>query len=649
MQLESIVLYHRDGVRMHELPFTVGALNVVTGISNTGKSALLEIVDYCLGRRKHGVFRGPELESIGWYGLRLVVDGRSVFVARERPPIGQRSSDRVTLRTGLDAPPTPAEIEQTTNRDTLIDQLSAILGIDENLQAPSDGSAREPVTATIRHAVPYVLQRQRLIADPKYLFAGQDENKEHHIRDTLPFFLGAVDHDALAQRRELRQRRAQLKDATRKLRDGEGANAVIGQRAMLLVKDARETGLIDANVDVEPETVRQILAAAIQSPLGELENTATGDLAAINDLQDRRSEHTNLLRELRAARRTLVSRKNLAHSFTHETREQRARLATLDLLPAPGEEEQAACPLCRSTDGDVVPGSSELRAELERVSAQVAASTPIEPQLQHAIEAHDERISEVRGRLDDIDRELRIVVQRNELARRAKGRLEQQAYVRGRIAGFLDEHPVVDDAELHSLREQVRTASAHVERLEEALGADATRARTENALDYIGSDMTLMAQRLGLSFSADSVRLDPVALTVVGRDPKGPVWLNEDIGSGNNWVGYHLVTALALQRYFIQHGRPVPRFLILDQPTQAFFPDHKRNDPNRKLADMSREDQARVTHIFDLLHDTVKSLDGRLQIIVTDHARVDTPWFEEAVAGRDWHQGGGLVPSDWFE
>lgn len=55
-------------------------------------------------------------------------------------------------------------------------------------------------------------------------------------------------------------------------------------------------------------------------------------------------------------------------------------------------------------------------------------------------------------------------------------------------------------------------------------------------MSYVGADMTQMAQDLRLSYSSDGVQLDPVALTVVGRDPLGPVWLNQDIGSGKNWV-----------------------------------------------------------------------------------------------------------------
>lgn len=54
------------------------------------------------------------------------------------------------------------------------------------------------------------------------MFDGQKNNfKEQHIRDTPPYFLGAVDQDALAHRRELRTRRLELRAAHAALADAE--------------------------------------------------------------------------------------------------------------------------------------------------------------------------------------------------------------------------------------------------------------------------------------------------------------------------------------------------------------------------------------------------------------------------------------------
>jgi len=51
LQIRSISIFSNDGKR-RDVNFKLGALNIVTGASKTGKSALLDIVDYCWGRRE---------------------------------------------------------------------------------------------------------------------------------------------------------------------------------------------------------------------------------------------------------------------------------------------------------------------------------------------------------------------------------------------------------------------------------------------------------------------------------------------------------------------------------------------------------------------------------------------------------------------
>ena len=84
MQLLAIALYSRSGER-EVVDFVPGALNIVTGESKTGKSALLAIVDFCLGRTSFTVPAGPIEKSVAWYGslwqLTDDPDGPRVFTA----------------------------------------------------------------------------------------------------------------------------------------------------------------------------------------------------------------------------------------------------------------------------------------------------------------------------------------------------------------------------------------------------------------------------------------------------------------------------------------------------------------------------------------------------------------------------------------
>ncbi|MBK7034425.1 MAG: DUF3732 domain-containing protein [Ignavibacteria bacterium] len=49
------------------------------------------------------------------------------------------------------------------------------------------------------------------------------------------------------------------------------------------------------------------------------------------------------------------------------------------------------------------------------------------------------------------------------------------------------------------------------------------------------------------------------------------------MGSGENWVGYHLIAHLALHGWFAEHNRPC-RDSYSDQPSQVYFPPEKGVD-----------------------------------------------------------------------
>ena len=60
MNLLAIVLYNRDG-HQRVVHFNPGELNIVTGWSATGKSSLLEITEFCLGRDQVTMFEMTKL------------------------------------------------------------------------------------------------------------------------------------------------------------------------------------------------------------------------------------------------------------------------------------------------------------------------------------------------------------------------------------------------------------------------------------------------------------------------------------------------------------------------------------------------------------------------------------------------------------
>src|ERR1022692_4436762 len=92
IQVLDIVLYSHDGQR-RILSLHPGRVNIITGASKTGKSALVEIVDYCFGSSECKVPAGIIRRAIGWFGLRLKIGEGQAFIARQCPGERAKSSE----------------------------------------------------------------------------------------------------------------------------------------------------------------------------------------------------------------------------------------------------------------------------------------------------------------------------------------------------------------------------------------------------------------------------------------------------------------------------------------------------------------------------------------------------------------------------
>ena len=88
MQLRSLILYSKSG-KVRELTFRLGELNIITGSSRTGKSIVLDIVDFCLGRDDAPVSVGPITRTVEWVAVLLQLPDTRAFVARRLPANGK--------------------------------------------------------------------------------------------------------------------------------------------------------------------------------------------------------------------------------------------------------------------------------------------------------------------------------------------------------------------------------------------------------------------------------------------------------------------------------------------------------------------------------------------------------------------------------
>jgi len=160
IQIRAIVAYSHDG-RSRTLNIEPGRVNIISGDSRTGKSAVLDIVNYCFGSKECNVPEGIVRRNVSWFGLLLQTEKGQAFVARQVPLGDARTSEAVYFKTDIEVElPSVDQLHSTTNRDGLRLLLASWSGISDYLHEPPTGQTRIPLAATIRHSVALCFQSQ---------------------------------------------------------------------------------------------------------------------------------------------------------------------------------------------------------------------------------------------------------------------------------------------------------------------------------------------------------------------------------------------------------------------------------------------------------------------------------------------------------
>lgn len=644
-QILDIVLYGVNQQR-RVLSLRPGQLNIITGASKTGKTALIEIVDYCMGSGECRIPEGVIRRAVEWVGVRLSVPDGEAFIARRLPNNGAQASSDVYYSVGASIEvPEYAELRQTTNPRALEGLLTAHAGIRANVHEPPPGQTRAALSANIRHALFFCFQQQSEIISQRHLFHKQSEPfVPQAIKDVLPYFLGAVTDEHVAKMQKLRQLRRDLKSAEKKLAELDAIRGTGVTRAHSLLAEARDLGLLRAERLPESwETCVELLREVQRQPVEQEQALA----AAGDQFRQLQEDRSRLTEELRAVKTQLEAAEALSadrDGFTTEGAAQVARLKSINLFGHGGEDSNHVCPLCQTAlPEDALPRVEQYSSAVARLSQEVRSVQERSPQMDDVLRTLRERLDDVKTRLRENREALDALQRTNAEIERIRDGFARRSYILGRVGLYLESLPeAADDG---SLQQEIKRLRGEADALAEELSDEAIEERMQSFIGRMTRDMSEWARRLNLEFADSPLRLDPKRLTVVADTDEGPVPM-ERMGSGANWVGYHLIAHLALHRWFVTKRRPVPRFLFVDQPSQVYFP----QDPDVETGPGEAEDDDRqaVAQMYRISKDVVDPLNGGLQIIMTDHADIAEPWFQECVVER-WRGGLKLVPEEWLE
>lgn len=199
--IDSIILWpKRDKFSYRRLPFADGKINIVTGASRTGKSAIIPIIDYCLCSNKCQIPVDVIRNSCEWFGVLFNLEDGQLLLCRREPGTQVSTGEMYMARNGIID--IPRYIETNTTTDAVKNTLNELFSMSFlDIDSADIGFSARP---SYRDFMAFLFQPQNIIANADVMFYKTDAT-EHRQRliNLFPYVLGAVTPEVLAARQEL--------------------------------------------------------------------------------------------------------------------------------------------------------------------------------------------------------------------------------------------------------------------------------------------------------------------------------------------------------------------------------------------------------------------------------------------------------------
>jgi hypothetical protein len=645
MKIKSIHLYSHDGQR-RDLQLKVDGLNVITGRSSTGKSALSEIIEYCMGRSTFNVPEGIIREKVAWFAVIYQFPKEQVLIAKPTPTGGGTSCSIAMQRRGSQlAAPNFKDLVVNTDDEAVVALLSRLLGIPENRTDVAIEHSRESYDANVKHTYYYLFQKQGIVANKDQLFYRQNEGfQPQTIRDTLPILLGISPRDRYELEIKLRAAQRELKLNGKLLGQARDAIDTSQQKGIGLFSEAKAVGIIrQENQQTGTHGIIDALRTALEwKPASVSED----DGYRISRLEEE-------IGQLRKDRRELQARIDAARQFSKqsggfesEAQEQKDRLASIKALPKNSETGKWQWPFCEANLALESPIAKVLLNELATLDEEMRIVVGQRPRLEAYLTDQDGKVQEVVAAIKSKEAELSAAIAANEVIAQMDTRNNAAARVVGRISLFLEN--LIPNAELVLREAEQHRLKFKVEELEKKIGGDDSHERLISILNNISAQVSRYIQTFEAEFSAFPARLDLNHLTIIFDRPDRPVPMSRT-GGGENHLAYHLSALLALHLFSSKNNCPIPQFLLIDQPTQVYFPSEKvyQEADGSVQKTEADADLVAVRRLFELLLKFTQHDVPGFQLIVTEHANLRDQWFQDALVEQPWTKPPALVPEAW--
>ena len=490
----------------HVVEFYNG-VNVITGRSSTGKSAIIEIFDYCFGKKENTIPHGVITENTKIYFCVMAINDSFIVLARKsksntafiRDETSSPHLEKLTLEYFSDDYFLPLD----TFRNSLNNHFNLkVTDTDEDLEARlyRHNKAKSP-RASVRNFVSFMLQHQNLIANKHALFYRFDEKeKREQTIDQFKIFLGFVNQEYYLKKQELADAERELK----KLKLQAENNNKETQNIQITLKNLLNQYEYISGKKLPIDNVNQILT----DPMNSFDKL-NSFIITIEDNEEEFSskyeEYKNSYEALDAKIHQKIIEMQQIKSSIKAGEKYNQSLKKINTIDSANLFE-SECPFCKSKNNNISNEANKLKNAINWLNEELI-KTPILTNTFNIKEQEVKKeIADLKIQQKEIGRLKNEMEESVKSIKEQKSRFEQAMKVKVRVETLVQDKLISNNSELEN---RIHITEEKIKKIEEFLKINYNiDNKMSNAEKQINQNMNEIAEHLDFESTYKPVKLN---------------------------------------------------------------------------------------------------------------------------------------------
>lgn len=651
MNILNVILYNKNG-ETNNIEFSPNKINLIIGGSDTGKSALIQIIDYCLGKdNKSFTVDIATHKVIEWYAIYIKIKDKNIFIARQKS--NQEKNIFLMEMQSIDNLPLIDEIYGNTNQNELKEYLANNLGIIPFESLPNDEDE-------VNNKEKFSLSKcydiaQRLCMQPysiintttQYFYTEDKRINTESIKTLLPYFLGIYTKryfDLLKQKDETKANLINIKNGLlqKEFWYNQKRNETIS-----LIQSAKTIGFTLDTVNESTSTNLLLETLKIIESAENIKIQIQNNDELLLELQEKNANKSNELLKIRTEISNIRTLKSQINDYKQKHLTHDERLKTVKLYDIEENAIVNSCPLCNTALDTEIPSVKNINNALHQINTELNL-------VPRELSNFERRESELKNKITELKEEQKIIENQinvlinNKTTITTLQNIELEKYSKSAVASHLIKDKIWEEKD--SI-DKLRTKKINIELNLQTISSNIkTEKKTQeeskkNILGGINRNIVENAKQINWQEQNKNLKFKLNELYVYSVDSQKK---EDGVGTGRLTAkNLHVLLSIALHSHFYNEKLPVPHFIVFEDLFKEIGNENIKNiedNPNYQL--------------LNLLIKTIKNVSFGFQIICIDEKK-DKILFDikdsdikdikqDNVNYIDWLNGDKLIPSNWL-